>query len=75
MNDPREATWPFAEDDEHCGRAWDKIMAIARDHCLIVQAYGGVATLAMPVEQRRNGCRRNVLLAHERRGSSDDQAT
>ena len=37
-----------ARPDQECLKAWDQIMAIARDHALIVSAYGGVATLAIP---------------------------
>jgi len=49
--------------DEACGKAWDQIMKIAREHCLIVQAYGGVATLAVPEEQRKAGIRERCLRA------------
>lgn len=50
-----------APSDEEAGAAWDQIMAIAEKNALIVQAYGGVATLAIPSEQRTAGCRENVL--------------
>jgi len=53
--------------DEQCEKAWDKIMAIAREHCLVVSAYGGVAQLAIPDEQRKSGLREQVLRAHCRK--------
>lgn len=49
--------------DEAAGRAWGQIMAIAEANALIVQAYGGVATLAVPEEQRKAGIREKVLRA------------
>ncbi len=39
-------------------------MRIAEEHVLIVQAYGGVATLAMPEEQRKANVREQTLRAH-----------
>ena len=39
-------------------------MEIASSHALIVQAYGGVATLALPADQRTAGLRERVLAAH-----------
>lgn len=54
-----------ASSDKQCEDAWKKIMNIARDHSLIVQAYGGVATLALPSEQRKHGVRQDVLTAHQ----------
>lgn len=36
-------------------------MEIAARHALIIQAYGGTATLAVPAEQRRAGIRDRVL--------------
>lgn len=53
-----------APSDTACSRAWDEIAAIARKHALIVQAYGGTMTLAMPEEQRKAGLREQVLQAH-----------
>ena len=53
-----------APSDEACGKAWDQIMEIAKEHCLICSAYGGVATLAIPEEQRKNNVRAMVLEAH-----------
>lgn len=55
-----------APSDAECSKAWERIMKEATDHCLIVQAYGGTATLAMPEEQRRAGIRERVLRAHDR---------
>lgn len=54
--------------DKDCGKAWDRIMAIARDHALVVNAAGGVAILAMPDEQRKAGLRGTVLRAHCMKG-------
>lgn len=54
-----------APSDEACDLAWDQIASIAQSHCLIVQAYGGVMTLALPKEQRKAGLRVNVLQMHE----------
>ena len=53
-----------APDDRACDDAWARIMEIATTHCLIVQAYSGVATLALPAEQRKAGIRRQVLDTH-----------
>lgn len=47
--------------DEEAAAAWDRIMKDAAHHALIVQAYGGVATLAIPAEQRRAGIRERIL--------------
>ncbi len=52
-----------APSDAAAARAWDEIMRIAERHALIVQAYGGVATLAMPEEQRKAGIRERTLRA------------
>lgn len=41
-------------------------MATARENCLIVQATGGVATLATPHAQRGGGVREQVLRMHGR---------
>ena len=54
-----------ARPDQDCLKAWDQIMVIARDHALIVSAYGGVATLAIPDQQRKGECREEVLRAHD----------
>lgn len=53
-----------APPDAVCDAAWDEIMAIAKRHALIVQAYGGVATLATPAAQRESGLRAKVLAMH-----------
>ena len=47
--------------DAEAHKAWDQIMVIAGSHALIVQACGGVATLATPEEQRKAGLRERVL--------------
>lgn len=50
-----------APSDDAAEAAWDKIMKLAEANALIVQAYGGVATLAIPREQRSAGIREKVL--------------
>lgn len=50
-----------APSDEEAVRVWDKIMPMAALAGLIVQVYGGVATLATPEEQRKAGVRQHVL--------------
>ena len=52
-----------APSDAQAEKAWGEIMTIAERNALIVQAYGGVATLAVPVEQRKAGVREQVLRA------------
>ena len=52
-----------APDDATAAAAWEAIMQIAERHALIVSAYGGVATLATPEEQRKAGLRDRVLRA------------
>lgn len=47
--------------DGASAQAWDRIATLARDHALIVQAYGGVMTLATPEEQRNAGLRAQCL--------------
>lgn len=49
--------------DEASADAWTRIMAIAEEHALIVDAYGGVARLAVPEEQRKAGLRNRCLRA------------
>jgi hypothetical protein len=55
---PKNGSAPADADAE---KAWDQIMAIARNNALIVNAYGGVATLALPDEQRKASCRDQCL--------------
>lgn len=50
-----------APDDALADDAWAKIMALAEKHALIVQAYGGSATLATPAAQRDAGLRNKCL--------------
>jgi hypothetical protein len=50
-----------APPDAESNKAWDQIMKIAQQHALIVSAYGGVATLACPEDQRKAGVRETVL--------------
>jgi len=47
--------------DAAAEKAWVEIMKLAEENALIVQAYGGVATLAMPDEQRKGGIRERTL--------------
>lgn len=49
--------------DAQALKAWEEIMRLAESHALICAAYGGVATLALPEEQRKAGIRGRVLLA------------
>lgn len=53
----------IAPSDEAAALAWDRIMRIAEEHALIVQAGGGVATLAVPEEQRKAALRERCLRA------------
>lgn len=54
-----------APSDEQCAQAWDEIMRIACEHAMIVQAFGGVAVLMVPREQREEeGLRERVLKTH-----------
>lgn len=53
-----------APSDAACAVAWQQIMTIARRHALVLAAYGGVATLAMPEDQRTEGIRARVLQTH-----------
>lgn len=57
------STLKAAPSDAACDVAWAKIMRLAVDHGLVVQAYGGVATLATPGAQREQGVRAQVLRA------------
>ncbi len=51
-----------APSDAAAEAAWEEIMAIASRHALILEAYGGVATLALPRAQREvPGLRERVL--------------
>ena len=52
-----------APDDATAEAAWGEIMALAERHALIIFAYGGVATLAVPSAQRKAGIRETVLRA------------
>lgn len=67
----REKERRKAPDDAACAEAWKRIMRIASEHCLIVQSYGGVAVLAMPEEQRKNGLRQAALDAQVAEESRD----
>lgn len=59
--------------DAKAREAWDRIMKIAREHCLVVQAYGGSATLATPEAQREHGIRDKVLMMHSVREHDGEQ--
>ncbi len=52
---------PVAPDDALADDAWKKIMDLAEKHALVVQAYGGSATLATPAAQRDAGIRNKCL--------------
>ncbi len=54
-----------APPDDVCDQAYSQIAEIARNHALIVQAAGGVMTIATPDAQRSHeGTRDNVLRMH-----------
>jgi hypothetical protein len=46
---------------ERENEAWDKIMEIAREHSMVQEAFGGVAILVHPDEQRQKGIRAALL--------------
>jgi hypothetical protein len=50
-------------DMHHDDKAWKEVMDLATKHALIVQAYGGVAVLFHPEEQRKQGIRARTLWA------------
>ena len=50
-----------APSDKDAEQAWDKIMQIAEANALIVQAFSGTATLAIPREQRDANIRERIL--------------
>lgn len=51
--------------DDKCNEAYQQIAAIATAHALILEAAGGVMTIAIPEEQRKvEGLREKVLLMH-----------
>lgn len=52
-----------APSDADADRAYSRVLAEAERFGLIVQAYGGVATIAIPAEQRKAGVRGSVLEA------------
>ena len=52
-----------APSDVEAEAVWDKIMLLAAQAGLIVQAASGVAVLAIPSEQRKAGVRNRVLAA------------
>jgi hypothetical protein len=58
---------PEAPSDAAAEQAWDQIMQLAVSHALVVDAAGGVATLAIPREQRAAGLRDVVLRMHRMR--------
>ena len=60
-SDGYKAKYGKAPTDAMAEAAWDQIMKIAKANALIVQAYGGVATLAVPSEQRKAGIREQTL--------------
>lgn len=54
---------PNAPPDQECNAAYTRLLREAERYALVVQAYGGVATLAIPEEQRKAGIRGNALAA------------
>lgn len=55
-----------APTDAAADAAYERIMEIAREHCLVVSAYGGVCALATPAAQRGSDLREKVLRMHQR---------
>lgn len=53
-----------APTDAQASAAWDRIMQIAREHALVIDAAVGVARLATPEAQREAGIRDRILLTH-----------
>lgn len=47
--------------DKDAERIYEELMRTAARAGLVVNAYGGVATIAIPSEQRKAGLRQNVL--------------
>lgn len=63
-----------APPDATCDIAWETIVALAREHCLVVQAHGGVMVLATPAAQREEpGLRPRVLAMHRATESVEGQ--
>ena len=60
---PYQPTSGAPPSDAQTEATWNQIMQLARAHALIVSAYGGVATLAVPAEQRKAGIRNKTLRA------------
>jgi len=56
--------YKLAPSDVEANRLYVQALAMAEAGGLIVQAYGGVATIAVPEEQRKAGIRDRVLEAH-----------
>lgn len=55
-----------APPDKAALKAYAQIMKLAEAHALISQAYGGVAVIVIPSEQRKvKGMRQRILMAHE----------
>lgn len=63
----------IAPSDQEADKAWDQIVQLARDHCLVISAYGGATILATPTEQRREGLREKVLRMHCMEECQQDQ--
>ena len=55
--------------NEEWDKQWAEVMALAERYNLIIQAYGGVATLAHPEEQHKAGIRTRTLCACRRGGT------
>lgn len=62
----KRPAFPLAPSDAEAERVYDDVMRRAAAAGLVVHSYGGVATLAVPCEQRKAGVRDQVLEAIER---------
>lgn len=62
----------IAPDDARCDAEWKSMMKRAEAFGFIVQAYSGVATLALPREQRKVERMREQTLRAARLGASAD---
>lgn len=60
-----------APPDAQAEQTYTTLLKQAEAAGLIVQAYGGVATLAIPSEQRKAGVRQTVLQAHQLNETSE----
>lgn len=59
----RAQGFALAPTDAEAEAVYERVVSLAAAAGLVVQAYGGVATLATPTEQRRAGLRERTLAA------------